>query len=81
MKRLPPIRLGVRGGPREMPTVSSLVVVMSVEDLRSFKQVPSAIRLEMSNDAATLTVGAVDNNVYLPKSSLLLGFASPSLLW
>ena len=30
-----------RGTPRETPTVSSLVVVMSVEDLRSFSQVPT----------------------------------------
>ena len=34
-----------RGTPRETPTVSSLVAVMSVEELRSFSQVPIDIRL------------------------------------
>ena len=32
-----------------MPTVSSLVVDMSVEELRSFNQVPAVIRLEVSD--------------------------------
>ena len=35
--------------PWEMPTVSSLVPTMSVEDLRSFSQVPIDISLELSD--------------------------------
>ena len=53
-----------RGTPRETPTVSSLVVAMFVEDLRSFRQVPAAIRLEVSYGMATSTMGETDNVVY-----------------
>ena len=38
-----------RGTSREMPTISSLVATMSVEELRSFSQVPTDIRLEVAN--------------------------------
>ena len=53
-----------RGAPWEMPTASSLVAAMSVEDLRSFSQIPATIRLEMSDGAATSIMGAADNAVY-----------------
>ena len=61
-------RLSVRGGPpQEIPMASSLVVAMSVEDLRSFRQVPAVIGLEMSDGATTSTMGAVDNVVYFTR--------------
>ena len=47
-----------------MPTVSSLVAAMSVEDLRSFRKVHAVIRLEVLDDTTTSTMGAVDNAVY-----------------
>ena len=48
MKRLLPVRLSVRGGtPRETPKASSLVAAMSLEELRSFSQIPTIIRLEV----------------------------------
>ena len=53
-----------RGAPREMRTASNLVTAMSAEDLRSFRQVHAAIRLEMLDDVATSTMGAADNVVY-----------------
>ena len=56
-----------RGIPQETPTASSLVATMSIKDLRSFKQVPAAIKLEMSDSAATSTMGAVDNVVYFTR--------------
>ena len=37
-----------RGIPWEMPTTSSLVAVMYVEDLRYFSQVPIGISLKLS---------------------------------
>ena len=58
---------GKRGTSREMPTTSSLVAAMSVEDLRSFGQVNAAIRLEMP-------VGAVDNAVYFTQEQFAIGF-------
>ena len=83
MKGLPPIKLGIRGGPLgKKPTVSSLVVAMSAEDLRSFRQVPAAIRLEMSNDMTTLKVGVADNAVYFTPRVVCsrLCFPVPSLV-
>ena len=50
--------------PREMPTASSLVVVMSAQKLRLYSQVLVEIGLEMSDGSATSTVGEADNVVY-----------------
>ena len=66
-----------RGIPLEMPTTSSLVPPMSVEDLRSFRRVPSTIRLETSDGSATLTMGVRQiMSFILLESSLLPDFAS-----
>ena len=40
-----------------MPTTSNLVAAMSVEELRSFSQVPTDISLEFSDVATALTIG------------------------
>ena len=56
-----------RGTPRETPTVSFLVLAMSVEDLRSFRQVPISIRLETSGGATTSTMGMADNVIYFTR--------------
>ena len=56
-----------RGTPQEMSTVSSLVVAMSIEDLRSFKKVLAAIRLEVSDSTATSKMGAADNAIYFTR--------------
>ena len=53
-----------RGSPQETPTVSSLVATMSVKGLRSFSQVHVVIRLEVSDDMASPTIGGADNVVY-----------------
>ena len=44
--------------------MSSLVAAMSIEDLRSFRQVPVAIIFEVSNGTATSIIGAANNAVY-----------------
>ena len=70
MKRLLPIRSGVREGPKPTPptpTVSSLVTAMSVEELRSFSQVPSNIRLKVADSPAAPTIGKEDNVVYFTR--------------
>ena len=71
-----------RGAFRQTPMVSSLVAAMSVEDLTFFRQVPTAIKLEMSEGAATSTVGAVDNAVYFAREQFAAGlcFPVPSLV-
>ena len=66
-----------RGCPRETPTVISLVAAMSVEDLRSFRQVPAAIRLEVSNNMATSTIGAEYNVVYFTREQFAAGLCLP----
>ena len=53
-----------RETPRETPTVRNLFIAMSVEDLRSFRQVHAAIRLEVLDGTTTSTMGEVDNVVY-----------------
>ena len=75
--------MGIRGGtPWETPTASSLVAAMSAEDLRSFRQVPVAIRLEMSDGVATSTTGAANNVVYFTREKFTTGLCLhvPSLV-
>ena len=71
-----------RGTPWEMPTVSSLVATMSVEDLRYFRQVPASIRLEVLDDTATSTMGTTDNVVYFTQEQFATGLCLliPSLV-
>ena len=58
-------RAGRRRGPfRELPTTSSLVAAMFVEELRSFFQVPTDISLELLDGAAVLTIRWADNTIY-----------------
>ena len=71
-----------RGTFRKTPTVSSLVAAMSVEDLRFFRQVLAAIKLETSEGAATSTVGEADNAIYFTREQFAAGlcFLVPSLV-
>ena len=66
-----------RGTPQETPIISSLFTATSIEDMRSFRQVPAAIRLETSDDAATLTMRAVDNVVYFTREQFVAGLCLP----
>ena len=66
-----------------MPTASSLVTAMSVEDLISFSQVPAGIiSLELSDGAVVPIVGGVDNAVYFTREQFATGlrFPIPSLV-
>ena len=67
------------GTPQETPTMSSLVATMFVEDLRSFRQVPTAIRLEVSDGTTTLTIGVVDNAIYFTREQFAAGLSPPPL--
>ena len=66
-----------RGIPWETPTVSNLVTAMSVKDLRSFRQVPIAIRLEVSNGTATSIMGATDNVIYFTQKQFAIRLCLP----
>ena len=56
-----------RGTPRESLTASSPVAVMSIEELRSFCQVPANISLELSDEVVVSTIGGADNVVYFTR--------------
>ena len=57
-------QVGHRRGPsRELPSASSLVSSMSMEELRFFCQIPDSISLEFSNGPAASTVGEADSAV------------------
>ena len=56
-----------RGAPRESPITSSLAIVMSVEELRSFFQVPVDISLELLDGVAASTIGLAYNSVYFTR--------------
>ena len=56
-----------RGTPQETPKASSLVAAMSLEELRSFSQIPTIIRLEVLDGTATPTIGGVNNVVYFTR--------------
>ena len=58
-------QVGRRRGPiRELPSASSLVTSMSMEELRSFYQIPDSISLELLDGSVVSTVGEVDSIVY-----------------
>ena len=71
-----------RGTPWEMATISSLVTAMSIEELRSFNQVPANIRLEVENSLVAPTIGGVDNTIYFTHEQFVSGlrFPIPSLV-
>ena len=56
-----------RLSPRESPSASSLVVAMSMEELRFFCQVSADISLELLDIAAVSTLGWADNSVYFTR--------------
>ena len=53
-----------RGPTQELPSISSLLSSMSMEELRSFFQIPDSISLEFSNGPSNSTVGEVDSVIY-----------------
>ena len=62
-----------------MSIVTSLVIVMSIEELRSFRQVPATVGLEVSDDMATSTIGVADNAVYFTREHFTAGLSFPVL--
>ena len=60
-----------------MPTASSLVVAMSVEELRFFFQVVIDISLKLLDGEAILIVEWADNSVYFTREQFAAGFRFP----
>ena len=55
---------------------------MSIEELRSFSQVPINIRLEMTKGPVAPTIGGLDNVFYFTREQFVAGlfFPVPSLV-
>ena len=66
-----------RGTPRETPKASSLVAAMSLEELRSFSQIPTIIRLEVLDDTTTPTIRWANNVVYFTREQFAAGLRFP----
>ena len=62
-----------------MPTASSLVAVMSTEELRLFIQILVKICLETLDDATTSTFGEADNAVYFTREQFAARLHLPVL--
>ena len=71
-------QVGRRIGPnQEMPSASSLVSSMSMEELRSFYQIPENISLELSDGPVTTTMGEANMDVYLTREQFSTGLHFP----
>ena len=67
-------QVGRRRGPnQEMPSASSLVSSMSLEELRSFCQILDNISLVLSNGPIASTVGEADSAVYFTQEQFATG--------
>ena len=66
-----------KGAPQESPTASSLVVAMSMEELRIFCQVSAEISLELLDGAAVSIVRWVDNSGYFTREQFFAGLRFP----
>ena len=66
-----------RGPNQEMPSASSLVFSMSMEELRSFYQIPDNISLELQDGPAASTVGEANRAVYFIREQFAVGLHFP----
>ena len=66
-----------RGSSQELPTASSLMASMFVEELRSFCGVPDNISLELSDGPTSSTIGQVDNAIYFTLEQFAAGLRFP----
>ena len=66
-----------RGTPWETPTITSLVVAVSAEELRFYNQVPTEIILEMLDGLTASTVKEADNATYFTQELFVAGLHFP----
>ena len=61
-------RVGRRRGPsRDMPSASSIISSLSLEELRSYFQIPSNIDIELPDGSVESTIGEGDGVVYFTR--------------
>ena len=66
-----------RGASQETPTVSSLVAAMSVEELKSFSQVPTNMRFKVEDGTVSPTIGGANNVVYFTRNQFAIRLLFP----
>ena len=66
-----------RGLGRDTPSTSSIISSLSMEELRSYCQIPDNIDIELPDDLAELTFGEGDGAVYFIREQLAAGLRIP----
>ena len=66
-----------RGPSRDMPSASNIISSMSMEELRSYCQIPNNINFELSDGLAEPIVDEEDSVVYFTREQLIAGLHFP----
>ena len=70
--------VGRRRGPsRDTPSASSIISSLSMEELRSYYQIPDNIDFELPDGPAKSTFGKEDGAVYFTRKQLSIGLRFP----
>ena len=68
-----------RGPNRDMPFESSIISSLSMEELRSYSQIPNDIDFELSDGPAEPTIDEEDNTMFFTREQLTTGCRFPVL--
>ena len=66
-----------RGPSRDTPSTSSIISSLSMEELRSYCQIPDNIHFELPNGPTESTIGDRDNAIYFTREQLATGLRFP----
>ena len=66
-----------RGPGRDTPSTSSIISSLSMEELKSYFQIPDNIDFELSNGPAESTICEEDSVVYFTREQLVVGLCFP----
>ena len=66
-----------RGPCRDMPSTSNLISHLSIEELRSYCQIPNNIDFELPDAPAESTIDEEDSVVYFTREQLTVGLHFP----
>ena len=68
---------GRRGPGKDMPSASIIISSLSIEELRSYYQIPNNIDFELPDGQAESTIGKEDGAVYFIQEKLAAGLHFP----
>ena len=66
-----------RGPGRDTPSASNIISSLSMEELRSYCQIPNNIDIELSDDLVESTISEGDGAVYFTREQLVAGLHFP----